>query len=234
MLLPSADERSLRDRLPTFTYRSISVGLVIGVVGCLSNVYFGLQNGFGDTMAMASSLLGFALFRPFKSTLRTPFGPKENVLIQTTASAIASMPLAAGLVSVIVALENIIEPSEGGPLHFRWLDLTIWALGLSFSGAFLAMLLRKHTLEEENMPFPSATASAIIIKALHNEKPSTISVATPEVQPFLSDLELDNGSDGVAEDPQQLPLNSVRDISIALLVSSLIVSNYPILKSEAN
>ena len=79
--------------LPTFTYQSIIVGLLIGVISCLSNVYFGLRNGFGDTMAIKSSLPRYGLFRLFASMLKIPLGPKENVLIQMVLGAGASMPL---------------------------------------------------------------------------------------------------------------------------------------------
>jgi uncharacterized oligopeptide transporter (OPT) family protein len=83
------------------------------------------------------------------------------------------MPLTAGLVSVIVALESLITLLEGGPLHFSYLDLTIWALGLSCSGTFLAMLLKNHILEQDNLPFPSANATAAVIKTLYNEELSS-------------------------------------------------------------
>ena len=74
---------------------------------------------------------------------------------------------------MIVALESLISPSEGGPLHFSYLDLTTWALGLSCSGTFLAMLLKKHILEQDNLPFPSVTATTAVIKTLHDEELSS-------------------------------------------------------------
>lgn len=47
-------------------------------------------------MSLQSSLLGFAIFKPFQPMLRHKFGPIENVVLQTTAVATATMPLAAG------------------------------------------------------------------------------------------------------------------------------------------
>lgn len=47
-------------------------------------------------MSLQSSLLGFALFKPFQHGLKHKFGPIENVVLQTTAVATATMPLAAG------------------------------------------------------------------------------------------------------------------------------------------
>lgn len=47
-------------------------------------------------MSLQSSLLGFAIFKPFQNALKYKFGPVENVVLQTTAVATATMPLAAG------------------------------------------------------------------------------------------------------------------------------------------
>jgi uncharacterized oligopeptide transporter (OPT) family protein len=59
-------------------------------------MYFGLQTGWISMMSLQSSLLGFALFKPFQNILKHKFGPVENVVLQTTAVATATMPLAAG------------------------------------------------------------------------------------------------------------------------------------------
>jgi uncharacterized oligopeptide transporter (OPT) family protein len=59
-------------------------------------MYFGLQTGWISMMSLQSSLLGFALFKPFQKYLQHQFGPIENVVLQTTAVATATMPLAAG------------------------------------------------------------------------------------------------------------------------------------------
>ncbi len=63
---------------------------------CFSNMYFGLQTGWISMMSLQSSLLGFAIFKPFQPMLKHKFGPIENVVLQTTAVATATMPLAAG------------------------------------------------------------------------------------------------------------------------------------------
>lgn len=47
----------------SFTPRSLLVGLIIGSLITFSNTYFGLQTGWISTMAMPSSLIGFAVFK---------------------------------------------------------------------------------------------------------------------------------------------------------------------------
>ncbi|KAK9731905.1 OPT superfamily [Basidiobolus ranarum] len=90
---PSNDESNL----PHFTFRAVFVGLIIGSALCFSNMYFGLQTGWISMMSLQSSLLGFVLFRLFRNWQQIQFGVAENVILQTTAVATATMPLAGGI-----------------------------------------------------------------------------------------------------------------------------------------
>lgn len=49
-------------------------------------------------MSMPSSLVGFAVFKTLAHRLDYPFTAVENVLVQTVAVAVGSMPLSAGFV----------------------------------------------------------------------------------------------------------------------------------------
>jgi uncharacterized oligopeptide transporter (OPT) family protein len=51
-------------------------------------------------MSMPSSLIGFAIFKSLAHRLEVPFTPVENVLVQTVAVAVGSMPLSAGFVGM--------------------------------------------------------------------------------------------------------------------------------------
>lgn len=209
---------------PTFTVRSTVVGLLIGVVVCLSNVYFGLQNGYSNTLAMPSSLLGYAIFRLFRSQLKRPFTSQENAFVQTVAGAVGAMPLTAGLVSVIAALEYLIQPSEGGPLSFSWARLVIWSLGLCFFGMTFTMLLRRQFLEQEDLPFPSATASAMVIKALHKPGPATVTNTSSDQGDLLEpgdsqDTHLESGG----RESSDISSADVVNMTIAFTVSGVMV-----------
>jgi uncharacterized oligopeptide transporter (OPT) family protein len=59
-------------------------------------MYFGLQSGWISMMSLQSSLIGFAAFKALKPYLNQKFTAIENVLIQTTAVSVGTMPLAAG------------------------------------------------------------------------------------------------------------------------------------------
>jgi uncharacterized oligopeptide transporter (OPT) family protein len=131
------------------TARGVGVGLAIGTLACFSNSYFGLQTGWISMMNLPLSLLGFAVFKAMNNHLSYPFSPVENVLVQTVAVAVGTMPLAAGLVGIIPALEKLLLPKEGGPLELNWGMLIIWSVGVAFFGVFFAVPLRRQVIIRE-------------------------------------------------------------------------------------
>ena len=52
-------------------------------------------------------------------------GPLENVVLQTTAVAAATMPLAGGFVGIIPALQ-LLTPESGGPVVLSFWQLVLW------------------------------------------------------------------------------------------------------------
>lgn len=141
--------------------------------------------GWVSMMSMPSSLIGFAIFRSLAHRLELPFTPVENVLVQTVAVAVGSMPLSAGFVGkssspphtlhifsiwliirsvkgVIPALERLLKPSEGGPIYLSTSKLIFWGLGVAFFGVFFAVPLRKQVIIREKLKFPSGTATALM------------------------------------------------------------------------
>jgi uncharacterized oligopeptide transporter (OPT) family protein len=132
-------------------------------------------------MAMPSSLIGFAVFRSLSRCLSFPFTPIENVLIQTVAGAVGTMPLGCGFVGVIPALEFLLREGpdgkkggedgrgEGGPLKLSLWKLVIWSLGVCLFGVVFAVPLRKEVIIREKLRFPSGTATALMIKVLHGD-----------------------------------------------------------------
>ncbi len=155
-----------------FTLRGVLVGLAIGVVICFSNMYFGLQTGWVSGMAMPSALIGFAYFKVVARTLKLPFTPVENVLVQSVAGSVGTMPLGCGFVGVIPALNYLLKPEENGPLDISLGKLIVWSVGVCFFGVVFAVPLRKEMIIREKLKFPSGTATALLIRVLHgDEKP---------------------------------------------------------------
>jgi uncharacterized oligopeptide transporter (OPT) family protein len=169
-----------RTSAQSFTPRSLLVGLAIGTLITFSNTYFGLQTGWISSMAMPSSLIGFAVFKSISRFLSFPFSPIENVLIQTVAGAVGTMPLGCGFVGVVPALEFLLRDGddgprdgsdsghgEGGPLKLSFWRLVVWSLGVCLFGVVFAVPLRKEVIIREKLKFPSGTATALMIRILH-------------------------------------------------------------------
>lgn len=188
-----------RSEQPQFTVRAVLIGLVIGVLIAFSNTYFGLQTGWISGMAMPSALIGFAYFKGLRTLmcrLGEPmqrwgwgegFSEVENVLVQTVAGSVGTMPLGCGFVGVMPALEFLLRPEETpetatsdmemvnalalaeepGGLRLPLGKLILWALGLCFFGVMFAVPLRKEVIVREKLRFPSGTATALMIGVLH-------------------------------------------------------------------
>ncbi|KAJ4371511.1 OPT super [Neocucurbitaria cava] len=176
----SGERRFLADQASqpqNFTLRGVLVGLAIGVVICFSNMYFGLQTGWVSGMAMPSALIGFAYFKVVARTLKLPFTPVENVLVQSVAGSVGTMPLGCGFVGVIPALNYLLTPEENGPLDISLWRLIVWSVGICFFGVVFAVPLRKEMIIREKLKFPSGTATALLIRVLHGDEKSKMMVA---------------------------------------------------------
>lgn len=156
-----------------FTLRGILVGLGVGLVICFSNMYFGLQTGWISSMSMPASLIGFAFFKTLSKHLDLPFTPVENVLVQSVAGSMGTMPLGCGLVGVMPALNYMLEPEEQGPIVLGLWKLILWSLGLCFFGVVFAVPLRRQVIIREKLKFPSGTATALMISVLHGKEATT-------------------------------------------------------------
>ncbi|KAG5640926.1 hypothetical protein DXG03_006622 [Asterophora parasitica] len=153
---------------PEFTLTAVLLGLAIGCLICFTNLSLGLQSGWISMMSIQSALIGFLVSR----MLPTPLTPQEIIVVQTTAVATGTMPLAAGFVGILPALGLLSVERDGTPpIHLTWLSAVGWSCGVAFFGVFLSPPIRKQVIIEEELKFPSGTATAQLISVLHNLPP---------------------------------------------------------------
>jgi hypothetical protein len=183
-----------------FTLRGVLVGLAIGTLICFSNMYFGLQTGWISSMAMPSALLGFSYFKLVSRWIAFPFSPVENVLVQSVAGAVGTMPLGCGFVGVLPALNYMLTPAENGPLNMGTWTLIVWAVGIAFFGVVFAVPLRKQVIIREKLKFPSGTASALMIGVLHGEKEAVVVTSREDASKANATRRAGNGIDGVDDE----------------------------------
>lgn len=116
---------------------------------------------------MPASLIGFAFFKTISRHLKLPFTPVENVLVQSVAGSMGTMPLGLGFVGVMPSLEFLLKKSEGAPVDLSLWKLIVWGVGLCFFGVVFGVPLRKQVIIREKLKFPSGTATALMISVLH-------------------------------------------------------------------
>jgi OPT oligopeptide transporter protein len=79
----------------------------------------------------------------------TPFTPAENGVIQTISGAVGGMPVTAGLVGLVPALEFVTTLEEDGPRRLTLRDLLLWIGGVFLFGIIFAMTIRSHFIITE-------------------------------------------------------------------------------------
>ncbi|KAG8160382.1 hypothetical protein KVR01_009918 [Diaporthe batatas] len=164
----------------SFTLRAIAAGLLVGLVICFSNMYFGLQTGWVSMMTMPASLMGFGIFKTLSRHLSFPFSPVENVLVQTVAGSMAIMPLGCGFVGVLPAMQYLLKPEEQGPVNLGTWKLVVWSLGLCYFGVVFAVPLRRQVIIREKLKFPSGFSTAVLISVLHGKTGLVRDDSSPE------------------------------------------------------
>ena len=154
------------DRQPQLTRRALVMGMLLGSLLSMSNVYVGLKSGWSLGVAITACVLAFGAFATLHRAFPRRFGPfgiLENNAMQSCASAAGYMT-GAGLVNAIPALMMIAPERVPGAL-----PLTLWMLAISWLGVFLAVPAKRQLVNFERLPFPSGIAAAETMRALHGD-----------------------------------------------------------------
>jgi uncharacterized oligopeptide transporter (OPT) family protein len=131
---------------------------VVGSVVSCTNIYIGLKIGWTFGASIISAVLGFALF----AILGKKLSILETNITQTAGSAAGAMASAGGLVASIPAMHML-------GYEFAWYELMGWALGVAYLGVFFAVPLRRQVVEVDRLRFPTGTATAETVLAMHGE-----------------------------------------------------------------
>lgn len=150
-----------RGSVRQLTARSVIMGMLLGGVLSVSNLYVGLKIGWGFGVTITAGILAFAIFKALEKVLPGGhFTDLENNAMQSTASAAGAMS-SAGLVSAVPALLLL----NGQSIPSLW--LAAWVGAISLLGVVVAIPLKRQMINIDQLPFPSGIAAAETIRSLH-------------------------------------------------------------------
>lgn len=106
-------------RRPSFTLRATVARILVEILVCFANTYFGLQTGFITVVTLPAAVIGFSASVMLKKKLASLFIVAENAAIVTITGSLGTMPFTAGLARVVPALEFLTTPEQNGPLRLN-------------------------------------------------------------------------------------------------------------------
>jgi uncharacterized oligopeptide transporter (OPT) family protein len=179
------------DHVKQLTARAVIMGMILGMIMACSNVYIGLKAGWSMGVTITSAVLAFTFFQAVSGTIgpwmvkahKLPLGigaffrwlwPEnhysilENNCLQSTAGAAGSMT-SGGLVNAIPALMMLSAASIPADFATRCLWLIPWVMIICAMGVFLAVPTKRQMINIEGLRFPTGTAAAATLRALHEK-----------------------------------------------------------------
>jgi OPT family oligopeptide transporter len=155
-------ERHYRGEVPQLTLRAVLIGMVLGGVMSLSNLYVGLKTGWGLGVAITACILAFSLGSLLRKIglFRSNLSILENNCMQSTASS-AGYSTGGAMTSAIAAL--VMMRGE----HLPFWTLFSWTVFLAMLGVMMAVPMKRQMINIEQLPFPSGLAAAQTLRSLY-------------------------------------------------------------------
>lgn len=150
-------------KMRELTVKVVVIGAILGTLLISSNTYLGLKTGFTEGGSIIAAILAFAIVKAFKGKLTV----LENNIAQTMASGAASIGIMVSAIPALIMLGYQFTPFE----------LFLWIFLVSILGILFAVPLRKQMVVIEKLTFPSGTACAATIKAMHSHEDEAIKKA---------------------------------------------------------
>jgi putative OPT family oligopeptide transporter len=148
-----------------FTPRSVAVGLVVALIMGASYPYMVLKFGFGPNISVVSAFFGYVALGLFSKS----YNRWENNIVQTAGTSAGQVAFLCWLLAAFDLLA--LEPGSGFDVHLTRMQTFAWLSASGLLGVFLAVPLRKHFIDDENLPFPDGIAAGETLMALDAQGP---------------------------------------------------------------
>ncbi|CAA0817096.1 Metal-nicotianamine transporter YSL3 [Striga hermonthica] len=167
------------------TMRGIVASLLIGIIYSIIVMKLNLTTGLVPNLNVSAALVAFVLIRTWTELLQrakfvtAPFTRQENTVIQTCAVACYSIAVGGGFGSYLLGLNKKtyelagVDTEGNSPGSYKEPGLD-WMIGFLFVVSFVGLLalvpLRKIMIIDYKLPYPSGTATALLINGFHTSK----------------------------------------------------------------
>lgn len=153
-----------RPGVTQLTVRAVLAGMVIGIVMCLSNLYVFFKTGWSMGVTITAAILAYALFQMLSAAriTRNPLTTLENNALTTVASGAGYMT-GGGNMAAFGALMMVttVRPDS--------IPMIAWLGSIAALGVFAAIPIKRQLINQEGLAFPTGTATAETLRALHGE-----------------------------------------------------------------
>ena len=112
-----------------------------------------LKFGFGPNISVVSAFFGFLAL----GLLSKSYNRWENNVVQTAGTSAGQVAFLCWLLAAFDLLR--LEPGSGFDVNLTAFQTWAWLTASGLLGVFLAVPLRKHFIDDENLPFPDGIAA---------------------------------------------------------------------------
>jgi len=164
---PEAPEQYWREHVqrhgvPQLTIRAVLVGMAIGAVMCLSNLYVFFKTGWSMGVTITAAILSFALFQLIHALRisKQPLTALENNALITVSSG-AGFMTGGGNMAAFGALLMVttLRPDPTA--------MIFWFGAIAALGVFTAIPIKRQLVNQEGLAFPTGKATAETLRAIH-------------------------------------------------------------------
>src|SRR5213075_3333032 len=158
---------------PELTVRAVIVGLVVAMIIGSAYPYCVLKLGFGPNLSVVSAFLGFIALVLIMRAATT--NARENNIVQTMGTSAGQTAFMCVLLAAFDMLntKGVLNP----PIHLGTWQIFFWLCSASLLGILLAVPMRRHYIDEENLTYADGLAAGETIKVLHEGRASGLSRA---------------------------------------------------------
>jgi len=147
------------------TARAVVVSILVAIIMGASFPYVVLKIGYGPNISVQAAFFGFILLAVIAAVTRVPATVFEANMAQTAGTAAGEI----GFMCIVLAAIDMLNarPALGFSLHLTSLQIFLWMTFAALLGAFLAVPLRRHYIDEENLTFADGTAAGETLVVLY-------------------------------------------------------------------